>query len=225
MNKFMSARVWNHGLSHPIYVPQDFQDVQILLSEGRISAACDALWRRATLGSDTAAAILGYMNLRHVVPDAVESSDVTQRCVDAANRNDGFAQYVVAWQAYETGDFQTFAKWLERSARQLFLPAIADMGRYAVQTPRASVASRPIAKKSLWIAFKRGHVISASYFLRSCAKGQFGFHFRFVGLVGFPLALILLVPILRLCPFSISVFSYPLGTKKPLFSSSVFVGT
>jgi hypothetical protein len=215
----MAARVWSHGLSHPIYVPQDFQDVQLLLSEGKVSAACDALWRRATLGSDIAAAVLGYMNLRNVVPDGVESSDVTQRCIDAANRNDGFAQYVVAWQAYETDDFQTFAKWLERSAKQLFLPAIADMGRGAMQATPTSVARRRNAKKSLWIAFKRGHVLSASFFLRGCAKGQLGFHFRLLGLVGFPLLIILLVPILRYCPFSICVFSYPLGTKKPLFHS------
>jgi hypothetical protein len=219
MNKFVSARVWGHGLSHPIYVAQDLQDARILLSEGRVSVACDALWRRASLGSDAAAALLGYMNLRHVVPDGVESSEVTQRCVDAANRNDGFAQYVVAWQAYEMGDPQTYAKWLERSARQRFLPAIADMARYAMQAPQTTIAGRRNAKKSFWIAFKRGHVISAAYFFRCCAKGQFGFHFRLLGLVGFPLSLIVLLPIVKLCPFSIRVFSYPVGTKKPVFSS------
>ena len=70
MNKFVSVRVWGHGLSHPIYVAQDLQDVQILLSEGKVPEACIALWRRASLGSDAAAALLGYMNLRHVVPGA-----------------------------------------------------------------------------------------------------------------------------------------------------------
>jgi hypothetical protein len=219
MNKFVLARAWGHGLSHPIYVAQDLPDVQILLSEGRVSAACDALWRRASLGSDAAAALLGYMNLRHVVPDGVESSEVTQRCADAANRNDGFAQYVVAWQAYEMGDPQTYAKWLERSAMQRFLPAIADLGRYSMQAPQTTVAARRNAKKSLWIAFKRGHFISAPYFFRCCAKGQFGFHFRLLGLVGFPLSIIVLLPIVKLYPFSIRVFSYPVGTKKPLFSS------
>jgi len=219
MNKFVSARVWRHGLSHPIYVAQDLQDVQILLSEGKVSAACDALWRRANLGSDAAAALLGYMNLRHVVPDGVASSEVTQRCVDAANRNDGFAQYVVAWQAYEMGDPRTYAKWLDRSARQRFLPAIADMARYAMQAPQTTVVGRRNAKKSFWIAFKRGHVISAPYFLKCCAKGQFGFYLGLLGLVGLPLSLIALLPIVKLCPFSIRVFSYPVGTKKPLFCS------
>jgi hypothetical protein len=219
MNKFVLARAWGHGLSHPIYVPQGLQDVEVLLSEGRVSVACDALWRRATLGSDAAAALLGYMNLRHVVMDGIDSSEVTQRCVDAANRNDGFAQYVVAWQAYEMGDPQTYAKWLERSARQRFLPAIADMARYAMQAPGTSVAGRRNAKKSFWIALKRGHVISAAYFFRCCANGRFGFYFRLLGLVGFPLSLIALLPIVKLCPFSIRVFSYPVGTKKPLFSS------
>jgi hypothetical protein len=219
MNKFVSVRVWGHGLSHPIYVAQDLPDVQILLSEGKVPEACIALWRRASLGSDAAAALLGYMNLRHVVPDGVEPSEVTQRCVDAANRNDGFALYVVAWQAYEMGDPQTYAKWLERSARQRFLPAIADVARYAMQTPGPTVAVRRVAKKSFWIAFRRGHVISASYFFRCCAKGQFGFHYRLLGLVGFPLSLIALLPIVKLYPFSIGVFSYPVGTKKPLFSS------
>jgi hypothetical protein len=219
MNKFALARAWGHGLSHPIYVPQGFQDVEILLSEGRVSAACDALWRRATLGSDAAAALLGYMNLRHVVMDGIESSEVTQRCLEAGNRNDGFAQYVVAWQAYEMGDNQAYAKWLERSARQRFLPAIVDIARCAVQAAGTSTAARRIAKKSFWIALKRGYFISALYFFRFCANGQFGFHFRLVGFFGFPLSLILLLPIMKLCPFSIRVFSYPVGTKKPLFSS------
>jgi hypothetical protein len=58
MNKFALARAWGNGLSHPIYVPQGFQDVEVLLSEGKVSAASDALWRRATLGSDAAAALL-----------------------------------------------------------------------------------------------------------------------------------------------------------------------
>lgn len=218
MNKCVSARAWGHGLSHPIYVSQDLQDVKTLLSEGSVSAACDALWRRATLGSDAAAALLGYMNLRHVVPDGVESSEVAQRCVDAANWNEGFALYVVAWQAYQMGDYRTYAKWLDRSARQRFLPAIADIARAAMQATQTTVASRRIAKKSFWIAFKRGHVISALYFFRCCAKGQFGFHFRVLGLIGFPLSLVLLLPIMKLSPFSIGVFSYPVGTKKPLFS-------
>jgi hypothetical protein len=219
MNKFLSARAWGHGLSHPIYVPQGLQDVQVLLSDGRVSAACDALWRRATLGSDAAAALLGYMSLRHIVMDGIESSAVTQRCLEAANRNDGFAQYVVAWHSYEMGDFQAYAKWLERSAKQRFLPAIADIARCAMQAPGTSTAARRNAKKSFWIALKRGHFLSAIYFFKFCANGQFGFHYRLVGLFGFPLSLILLLPIMKLCPFSIGVFSYPVGTKKPLFSS------
>ena len=191
----------------------------MLLSEGRVSAACDALWRRATLGSDAAAALLGYMSLRHVVMDGIESSEVTQRCLEAGNRNDGFAQYVVAWHAYEMGDFQTYAKWLGCSARQRFLPSIADLARYAMQTPGTSVAGRRNAKKSFWIALKGGHVISAPYFFRCCANGRFGFPLRLVGLIGYPLSLVLLLPIVKLCPFSIRVFSYPVGTKKPLFTS------
>ena len=219
MNKFVSARVWGHGLSHPIYVAHGLQDVQVLLSEGRVSAACDALWQRATLGSDAAAALLGYMNLRHVLPDGVESSEVVRRCVDAANRDDGFALYVVAWQAYEKGEYRVYAKWLHRSARQRFLPAIADIARAAMQTTPTTVANRRIARKSFWIAFKRGHVLSALFFFRGCAMGQFGFPLRLLGLFGFPLSLIALLPIMKLSPFSIRVFSYPVGTKKPLFSS------
>jgi hypothetical protein len=219
MNNFLLARAWGHGLSHPIYVPQDLQDVQVLLSEGKVSAACDALWRRATLGSDAAAALLAYMSLRHVEMEGIESSEVTRRCLDAANRNDGFAQYVVAWQAYEMGDNQAYAKLLARSARQRFLPAIADMARYAIQASGTSVGGRRNAKKSFWVSFKGGHLISALYFFRCCANGKFGFHFRLLGLIGFPLSLVLLLPIMKLCPFSIRVFSYPVGTKKPLFSS------
>src|ERR1700692_3297678 len=98
--------------------------------------------------------------------EGVRSSEVTQRCLEAGNRNDGFAQYVVAWQAYEMGDYQAYAKWLERSARQRFLPAIADMARYAMQAPGTSVAGRRNAKKSFWIAIKRGQAISAPYFFR-----------------------------------------------------------
>jgi hypothetical protein len=221
MNKVVSARAWGYGLSHPIYVSPDLQEVKVLLSEGQVSAARDALWRLATLGSDAAAGLLGYMHLRHVAMDGIGSSAVTQRCHDAANRDDGFAQYVIAWQAYEMGDNQTHAKWLDRSARQRFLPAIADMARYAMQAPQPTVTGRRNAKRLFWIAFKRGHVISAPYFFRCCAKGQLGFHFRLLGLLGFPLSLVLLLPIVKLYPFSIRVFSYPLGTKKPLFSSAI----
>jgi hypothetical protein len=174
------------------------------------------LWRSGVSGhiGTGGAAVLGYMNFRHVAVDGLVSTEVSQRCVDAANRNDGFAQYVVAWQAYELGEHQVFASWLHKSAKQRFLPAITDVARSAVQDPRG----RDIAKRSFFVAFKRGHVISALFFFKSCLNGQFGFLFRLLGLVGFPLSLLLVLPLLKLCPFSIRVFAYPMGTKKPLFT-------
>jgi len=172
MNKFMEMRAWGHGLSHPIYVPRDFDDVKLMLSQGMISAACHALWQRAALGSDSAAALLGYIDLRDGLADGIDRAEVTIRCVNAANRNDGFAQYVVAWKAYQLGDFSVFGKWLDRSARQGFVPAIVDAARIKVQTRQATKASRRNSKTNFWVAFKLGHVASAGVFFLCCGDCQ-----------------------------------------------------
>jgi hypothetical protein len=214
----LGVRAWRHGLVHPFYVPAELRHIQALLSEGKVADATLDLWRLASLGSNPAAATLGYMCLACGELSGVDCAVAIRLCADSANRGDSYAQYVIAWHEYEQGNNRKLAKWLHRSARQQFPPAIGDLGLLFIAPPKASKRRPYLAKRFFRLAINRGHLTSISFFLRGCKQGVFGGAYRTIGYLFFPLAVLLITPVIWLYPFSLSVFAYPASNKKPLFS-------
>jgi hypothetical protein len=214
----LGPRAWGQGLSYPFYVPTELRDIRILIADGRFPDAAADLLRRASLGSGAAAATLGCMCLMGGELGSVDRGISHQQCVDSANRGNGYAQYVVAWHEYERGNYRIFAQWLRRSSKQGFLPATGDLGRLFIAPPDASERRPQVAKRFFRFAIRRGHVTSLPFFLRASKQGVFGRFYRYIGMIGYPVAVLLLTPIIWWFPFSIAVFAYPAGRKRPLFN-------
>jgi TPR repeat protein len=212
------SRAWRHGLLQPLYVPSELRQVRDFLSQGDLSAALNELSTRATLGSNSAAATLDYICLRHPSLPSVDYELTARLCRASANRSYPYAQYVVACREYQQGNFKSYARWLHRAARANFPPAISDLGRAVIEMP-GNLAHGLLAKRCFRRALVRGHVLSALYFLRACKDGKFGGGMLALGYVAFPFAVLCVTPICRLCPFSAGLFSHPLGLQKPLFAS------
>ena len=105
------STAWRNGLNFPIYVPENLLGIRPLLSAGLVMEACDELWRMAKLGSDPAAALLGYLSFRGIPWDGADEKQIHDRCRDAAVAGNSYAQYVIALTEGRSGALASALKW------------------------------------------------------------------------------------------------------------------
>jgi TPR repeat protein len=202
---------WRNGLQRPIYVPSELSSIRSLLSRGNVEDATGELLRLSILGSNSAAATLGYIALTWDRLQGEDRLQAARLCRSSAERGHSYAQYVEAWREYEEGNIRKFAQWLNRSARQRFLPAIGDLGRLFV-APSSKLKRHPrLARQLFRLAMRSGHLASAVTYLQACKQGNFGSLHRSIGTLLLPLAILLVTPIAWMLPFSVTVFAYPAG--------------
>jgi hypothetical protein len=182
-----------------------------------MTAAIGELSRLASMGSDSAAATLEYMCLRDPHLPGVDHENISSLCQASAIRSYAYAQYVVACREYQLGNFREYSRWLHRAARRNFPPAIGDVARALLAASGTSRRYSKFAKRFLGRAIERGHVVSALHFLRACKDGKFGGGMSVMGYIAFPIALLFSAAMCRVFPFSVSLFSHPFGSEKPLF--------
>jgi hypothetical protein len=176
-----------------------------------------ALWKLSSLGSNSAAALLGYMCLRDENLCGPDRAAVAERCRESANRRNGFAQFVVAWSEHKKGNNKKFAYWLHQSARQRFSPAMGDLGRIFISPPNKDQRRPKLSKRFFILAIRNGHLLSIVMFMHGSWRGAFGPGFQLIGIVGWPLSVLAAWMMMRLRPFGLSVFAYPPGSSRPLF--------
>jgi hypothetical protein len=205
---------WRNGLQRPIYVPSELRPIRSLLSRGNFKDAIGELLRLSILGSNSAAATLGYIALTCDSLQGEGRLQAIRLCRNSAARGYGYAQYVEAWREYEEGNVRKFAQWLNRSAKQRFLPAIGDLGRLLIAPPSKMKRHPRLARKLFRLAMSSGHLASAVTFFQSCKQGNFGPLYSSIGTLLLPLSILLVTPIMWMLPFSITVFAYPAGHKK-----------
>jgi hypothetical protein len=217
LRRLRGAQAWRHGLVYPFYVPEDLSNIRELLSSGQLREAVAELWRSSSLGSGSAAALLEYMCLRDGTLCGTDRDAVADQCRESAYRRNAFAQYIFAWCEYEKGNRRLFYRLLIQSARQRFPPAMGDLGRLVSAQAKKTKKHRKLATFYFQLAIRNGHLMSIGFLLNGFKQGAYGNALRPIGVVLLPLSAILISPITRLFPFSISVFAYPVGLKKPLF--------
>lgn len=215
----MGLRAWRRGLQQPFYVPKELQLIRLLVSEGRILDAIKELVKSASLGSGAAAATLGYICLICGDLSGIDRATAMQLCREAANRDDSYAQYVVAWDEYELGNYSELSKWMNRSAKERFPPAICDLGRLAIEGPFRSGFSPDTAFRFFRLALLAGHLMTVMFFLKYCKAGKFGLVLRLFGIAALPIAHVLVTPITWCYPFCLNVCAYPASRKRFLFHS------
>jgi hypothetical protein len=213
-----NSRVWTHGLTHPIYIPVELGEVRERFAAGEFKIAIDHLCTRASLGSCAAAAVLDYICLRERGIVGVDVVAVSHLCRACAMRSNGYAQYIVACRAYEDGSFQEYAKWLHRSARQNFLPAITDVGRALIGGQKLTHNQIRLAKRYFWRAARGGHVLAITIYLRACWRGTFGKSHRAIAFFALPGVILINALLIRFFPFSVGLFAYHYGAPRRLFS-------
>ena len=204
----------------PFHVPREFRHVRSLLSDGQVKDASIELWRLASVGSNTAAATLGYMCLTNGELDGIDSMAAFRLCAASANRGDRYAEYVIAWHEYEKGNLKKLSYWLNRSAKQKFPPAVGDLGLLLISPADRANRRISLSKRLFRIAGRLGHLPSVAIFLRNCRAGVFGKAYMAIGCIFLPFAVLLMSIAMWLYPFSILVSTYPAGKKKLLFTKT-----
>jgi hypothetical protein len=218
---YIQARsVWK-AVNYPIYIPEQDRDIAALLVKCDAAELAEVLERRASLGSGRAAAILGYLELMGAFSGQSNPKATIACCTAPAKAGDSYAQYVLSWAYWETGNWADALHWMKRSASDpRFLPARVDLGRMLARMAASAgnAGHSRTAVKTLWDAHKRGHVGALAQICRIALGGHLGPLSRMLGIVLFPYAATRLLLGLQCDPFGIRTFAFVRDPDKPFFN-------
>lgn len=188
-HRHRTDRYWD-TFNSPVYVPEHDREVIELLTSGDISQLVVRLEHRASLGSGWASGLLAYLEAVGVLGGTPDLAAAISRCTAAAQAGDSYAQYVLAWALWETGERVRGIRWMRRSATEgKFLPAWAGWGLMLYALAGKDLKARRIALKLLWRAHRRGHIQPLQFICRCACRGHFGMAYRLVGLLAYPFVL------------------------------------
>src|SRR6185437_3916669 len=106
--------VWK-SLNYPIYIPEEHLDVAVLLVNGDSIKVAAVLKRRASLGSGCAAALLGFIELMGALSGDSNPQAAIACCTGPAKAGEPYAQYVLSWAYWQTGNRPDAMRWMKRS--------------------------------------------------------------------------------------------------------------
>ncbi|MGH8290351.1 MAG: hypothetical protein ACREV7_15225 [Steroidobacteraceae bacterium] len=217
LRRYIQARsVWK-ALNYPIYIPEEDRDIAALLVKGDAANLAAVLNRRASLGSGRAAAMLGFLEFMGAISGEPNPKAAIACCTGPAKAGEPYAQYVLSWAYWETGNRADAMRWMQRSALDSkFLPARVDLGKMLAELAHDSGEIRA-AVRILWSAHRRGHVGALAQICGIAIRGQLGPLSRLLGIVVLPYSLIRLVLGLRCEPFGLRAFIVSRDPKVPFF--------
>jgi hypothetical protein len=189
-------------LNRPIYVPPDDTEAIALLTKGDLANLVPLLKRRIALGSDPAAALLGYLEYMGAVSGVSNPRAAIELCAASAKRGYGHAQYVLSWAHWELGERTDALRWMKRSAvDSKFLPAWIELG-VMLAILGANKKEVRAGVTYVWVAHKLGH---AAALLNICAiglGGRLGLAWRLGSALAFPFCLLRAIIFWSCHPFS-----------------------
>lgn len=208
--------VWK-TLNYPIFIPEGDPEITALVVNGDPAKLVAVLKRRASLGSGSAAALLGLLELMRASSGEQNAEAAIAWCTAPSKAGDPYAQYVLSWAYWEARNGSDALRWMKRSAVDAnFLPARVDLGRMLAMLAGNGAEARA-AVKVLWVAHKLGHIAALLLICKIAFNGQLGLIARALGIILFPYAAIRLAVNLRCDPFGARSFSYVPNPKRPLF--------
>lgn len=187
-HRHRTNRYWD-TFNGPIYVPEHDREITELLTSGDISQLATVLEHRASLGSGWAAGLLAYLEAVGLggKPDLAAA---ISRCTAAAQAGDSYAQYVLAWALWDTGDRLHAIRWMKRSVMDgKFLPAKVGLGLMVYMLGWTKRETRNSALRILWGAHRLGHIQPLQFICRCACRGHFGMTYRLIGLLVYPFVL------------------------------------
>jgi hypothetical protein len=174
----------------PVYVPEHDREVIELLISGNISQLVKVLEHRASLGSGWASGLLAYLEAVGAFGGKPNLAAAISRCTAAAQAGDSYAQYVLAWALWETGDRVHAIRWMRRSVTDgKFLPARVGLGLMVYMLGWTKRETRSSALRILWHAHRLGHIQPLQFICRCACRGHFGMAYRLLGLLAYPFVL------------------------------------
>jgi len=211
--------VWK-TVNYPIYIPEEDAEISALVAEGNVDSLVATLVRRTSLGSGSAAAVLGVLEFMGAVSGKQNLQATIGWCSAPAKAGDPYPQYVLAWAYWEIGKRADALRWMNRSVAASFLPALVDAGRMLVAMADNSVVLRT-AVGFLWRAHRLGHVAPLAVISGIAFRGRLGPIKRLLGLMLFPYAAIRLMLVVRCDPFGVRSFSLHRRPDVPFFRRTV----
>jgi hypothetical protein len=208
--------IWQ-SLNYPVFVPQADPQISSLLVKRDVDGLAALLKRRASLGSGSAAALLGYLELMRAFSGRRDPNVVIAGCMAPSKGGDPYAQYILSWAYWETGNRNDALHWMRRSAvDSQFLPAWVDLGRMLSEVANTAALVQA-AVKILWEAHRRGHVTALAVICDLGRRGRLGGLTNFLVMMLYPYAVIRGVLRFRCDPFGVRCFGYIPNARDPLF--------
>jgi hypothetical protein len=136
---------------YSLFVPNELRTVASLMVEGNRSRGLSEAERLALLGSSSAKAFLAYAEMLGLVVGELRFDRAQRLAMEAAQSGNPFGLYVLGWIRFaQNRHTEAFASLLT-AAKQLFLPAIVDVGRFVavgIGVARADARSAPFSDKA-----------------------------------------------------------------------------
>lgn len=210
--------VWK-SINYPIFIPEEDPEIVGLLVNGEADKLAEALKRRALLGSGSAAALVGFLELMGTFSGEPNPELAIAGCTVPAKAGDPYARYVLSWASWVTGKKRDALHWMTRSiADSKFLPARLGLGRMLLTLAENDAEVRD-AIRILWYAHRLGHVAALPVICGAARRGQLGPVLGLLGIIVFPYALIRATLVTYFEPFSVRSFTYVRKPGVPFFSS------
>lgn len=205
-------------LNRPIYVPEDDTEAIALLIKGDVTNLAELLTRRISLGSDSAAALLGYLEFMGAISGSSNPDAAIALCTAGARRRHGYAQYVLAWAQWESADTVADAlRWMKSAAADSkFLPAWVGLAQMLAMSSTSKQQDRA-AVDCLWVAHKLGHAAALLLICGIARGGRLGLAWRLGCALAFPFCLLRTVIFVKCHPFSYRSLVTRKNLKVPLF--------
>lgn len=203
MRRCIQARSAWKVLNRPIFIPEDDTEAIGLLIKGDVAALTALLTRRTSLGSDSAAALLGYLEFMGAISGVSNPDAAIALCAPGARRGHDYAQYVLAWAQWESAETVRDAlRWMKRSAADSrFLPAWVGLAQMLSMSATSKSEARA-AVDCLRVAHKRGHAWALLLICGIARGGQLGLGWRLGCALAFPFCLLRALIFLKYHPFS-----------------------
>ncbi len=191
-----------------LLVPTELLSIARLIADGDQSRVISEAERLALLGSASAKALLAYLEMVGFVVGELRYDRAEQLAMESAARGNSLGHYVLGWIRFaQNRRADAFASLLV-AAKQLFLPAMVDVGRFMAGGVGVTQADVKDAERVLLQAHRLGHRGALVFLMSLYRTGARGFYRRLVGMIVYPYALLRREAYARYSPFSDKVFAH-----------------
>jgi hypothetical protein len=203
-------------VNYPVYVPASCSEAAILIATGKTGEAIALIERKTALGDPAAAALLGYLNLRGAIPDP-QPELINHHLRRAADGGDPYAEFVLALSLRALNVPNAAARWMTKSACQVFPPAQAHLGRYMTHGIGFNEPNRKTALDMYVLALKHGHIPSLGFIADWLRTSRYVV-VRALGHAMFPLVSMVVAIQIAIAPFDVRSFVHLHDGERPLFT-------